>query len=173
MLLLALLMAQKNPAPVPADVLAAYRMDMHAFEVDDKNLGVRRIMPIKMKPGTHFTFPMTIKGLYKFLAGNRTERITKENIRTTYVVRHPPYERRDPKSGKVITVKDVAPQELTEAKVQKLIQSHFGTDFRDTLGGRDAFGYRIPATKKCLSCHTWAKEGDSLGYLVYAVDKAK
>lgn len=170
MLALAFLLSQ---VPSSTEQIAGglFRADMKVFLMDEKNFGIWRIPPKKV--GSHFiTGPWRTEAV-RYLVGNLTKRLTAEEFRVQYVARYAGYERRDA-SGKLTEVPaDSAPAGLGEEQVKKLIRLHFGSDFRAEAGSRDVFGYQIPASEKCLSCHMWAKKGDTLGYLVYGIEKKK
>jgi hypothetical protein len=64
----------------------------------------------------------------------------------------------------------VAKPTFAVSEVEKLIRENFGKEQVDaTIKSWRTRAYALRAEAPCLSCHNWAKEGDPLGYLVYAI----
>lgn len=165
-LMAALLLQSETPAMIAERL---FQSDMSNFVQDDKNFGIRRIRPTKV--GTsHYVAGYWPDGVSRFLVGNFTDKLTAKTFRVQYVPRYGKHERKDPTTGKVIKVEgEKAPKDFDEALVSRLMVRHFGKEFMEEVGPRKVFGYKIKAAEKCLSCHTWAKQGDALGYMVYGI----
>lgn len=105
-------------------------------------------------------------GLDRFLVGNGTDAFSPQAFRVTLV----PMNNRLRKTGNKKA--DHAPK-FDAASVGPLVSKNFGKEFVATLGSGNwkVKGFPIRARSSCLSCHTSAKREDTLGYLVYAVER--
>lgn len=174
MIALVMLLGQATPATLPTDQMArsAWRSDQRAFSIDEDNLGIRRIPPMKINGGPHYSSSQWPVAMAKFLVGNKTDRPTKTTLRSMFLPRHAGYSVLNRNTGKRRDVPaDTPPKDYSEARIMNLVAAHFGSDFSDKKGTRDVYGFQVRAEEKCLKCHTWAKTGDSLGYMVYAIDR--
>jgi len=105
-------------------------------------------------------------GLDRFLVGNSTDVFSPQSLRVTYV----PMNYRLRKTGN--RKADHEPS-FSSATIGPLVSQNFGKEFVAVLesGNWKVKGFPIRAQPSCLSCHTSAKSGDPLGYLVYAVER--
>jgi hypothetical protein len=105
-------------------------------------------------------------GLDRFLVGNRTDVFSPQSFRVTYVPMNNPIRKTGNKRADHEPGSD-------SSSIGQLVSKNFGKEFVAVLesGNWKVKGFPIRAEPSCLKCHTSAKSGDVLGYLVYAAKR--
>ncbi len=145
------------------------KRDLAVFQKADGKFGMGRMEGTVRAAGNHgltATFAFNRPNMDRFLVGNKTASFSAKSFRVTYV----PLDFRMPKPG---APKPERKSTFKPTEVERLVRSNFGKEFAASIkpDGWLVKGYPIRAKTNCLSCHKTAKEGDALGYLVYAAPK--
>lgn len=137
------------------------KLDHALFYEDLDRFGLGRIEMPRAVNEAHKLISHTMSKitLDRFLVGNGTKRFTPKSFRVQYapVVWSP----REEKPKQVYATSDV----------EQAIRRFFGeASFKNSsnLNQWIVNGYCLTANKSCISCHKDSKEGELLGYLVYA-----
>lgn len=140
------------------------KRDLKIFERADGKFGIGRMAGSAGVSGDHGLWVSTdtdMRSIDRFLVGNRRDRFTKDNFRVQV--------------APVALIRPPGParSDFTKDSVSKLVKASFGKSFDKVIqtGNWMVKGVPIKAKADCLKCHTSAKSGDVLGYLVYAAKR--
>lgn len=145
------------------DELAA--RDLKVFEQADGKFGIGRMAGstgVNDDHGLWVGRKIELAKVDRFLVGNGRKPFTKSDFRIQAV---PVALVGPPRSG--------PGESFAKDAVAKLVKASFGKSFDKVLqpGNWMVKGVPIKAKADCLKCHTSAKSGDVLGYLVYAAKR--